>query len=532
MTDTTGFPAACPRLERPARRLAALRGWPRFWAALLCGLLGSAAFAPLWILPLLLPSFMGLLWLAAGATRGRAAFWLGWAFGFGHFLGGFYWVGIAMTVDLATYWWFLPISVGGLAAGMALYPALVVWLVWRSRVRGLAWLVLFAALWLLAEWFRAWVLTGFPWNQLGQVWGFAPEMLQLASLTGVWGLTLITLLAAAAPALLGLPGVGRRQAWGGVIGSWLLLAGAFAFGVLRLMGAPAAGEAAVEGVRLRLVQPSVEQSLKWRQDLANQHLLTLARLTASPGIEDITHVVWPETAVPFNLEREQGLRRDLGALLPPGALLITGAPRLDEQGAYNALYVLDGQGAILQTYDKAHLVPFGEYTPFPELLGGLAVTGGGFTPGPGVQTLDIPGLPGSSPLICYEVIFSGAVALPGAGRPGLLLNITNDAWFGRSSGPFQHLAQARLRAVEEGLPLVRAANNGITTVIDPHGRLLGRLDLDAVDYLDAVLPQALAPAPLYARVGTLVLWPLVLVPVFLALLVNSRIRARHAGVVP
>lgn len=524
--------AACPRLAGLARRMAALRGWRRFWAALLCGLIGAGAFAPLWLLPLLLPAFMGLVWMAEGAERGRAAFWLGWSFGFGHFVGGFYWIGIAMTVDFATYWWFLPISVGGLAAGMALYPAIVLWLAWRSRFRGLAWLLLFAALWLLSEWFRAWVLTGFPWNQLGQVWGFAPEMLQLASLTGVWGLTLITLLAAAAPALLGLPGVGRRQAWGGVLGSWLLLAGTLAFGLVRLMGAPTPGEEAVEGVRLRLVQPSVEQSLKWRQDLANQHLLTLARLTGAPGIEGITHVVWPETAVPFNLEREAGLRGDLGSLLPPGALLITGAPRLDAEGAYNALYVLDGQGEILSTYDKAHLVPFGEYTPFPELLAGLAITGGGFTPGPGLQTLAVPGLPGSSPLICYEVIFSGAVALPDAARPGLLLNITNDAWFGRSSGPYQHLAQARLRAVEEGLPLVRAANNGITTVIDPYGRLLGRLEQDRVDYLDSVLPQALAPAPVYAKVGTLVLWPLVVAPVFLALSVHFRTRARHGKLVP
>jgi apolipoprotein N-acyltransferase len=517
----------CPRLGRLAERLGALAGWRRFWLALGLGLLSATAFAPLWFLPALLPAFMGLAWMAAGATRGRSAFWLGWAFGFGHFLGGFYWVGIAMTVDLAAFWWFLPISVGGLAAGMALYTALALWLAHKTRLRDGPWLLVFAALWLLAEWFRSFVLTGFPWNQLGQVWAFAPETLQLASVTGIWGLTLLTLLAALAPALLGLPGVGRRVAWGLAGGSWGLLLAALAFGLLRLAGAPAPGAAAVPGVAIRLVQPSVEQTLKWRPELRQQHLQTLVTLTRGPGLERVTHVVWPETAVPYNLAQEPELRRALGAILPPGATLITGAPRIDDSGAYNSLYALDGAGSILATFDKAHLVPFGEYVPFPALLGAFAVTGGGFTPGPGLATLSLPGLPGVSPLICYEVIFSGAVVAPDAPRPGLLLNLTNDAWFGRSSGPYQHLAQARLRAVEEGLPLLRAANNGVTAMLDPYGRVLGRLGLDRVDFLDVVLPQALAPAPIYATVGPLVLVPLLLGPVLLALLLDRRTRARH-----
>lgn len=522
---------ACPRLARLAAGFAALAGWRRFWTAVGLGLLSATAFAPLWILPALLPAFMGLAWMAEGAAGGRGAFWLGWAFGFGHFLGGFYWVGIAMTVDLAAFWWFLPISVGGLAAGMALYPALVLWLARKSGFRGGAWILLFAALWLLAEWFRAWVLTGFPWNQLGQVWAFAPEPLQLASLTGVWGLTLLTLLAATTPALLGRAATGRRAAWAGVATSWGLLLAALLFGLLRLGTAPAPGEAAVPGVALRLVQPSVEQTLKWKPELREQHLRLLAELTRRPGLERITHVVWPETAVPFNLAEMPDLRRSLGELLPAGALLVTGAPRLAQgEGAFNSLYVLDGAGTIAALYDKAHLVPFGEYVPFPALLGAFAVTGGGFTPGPGLVSLEIPGLGGASPLICYEIIFSGAVVAGDAPRPALLLNITNDAWFGRSSGPFQHFAQARLRAVEEGLPLVRAANNGISAVVDPHGRVLGRLGLDEIAFLDVVLPQPLAPAPFYAKVGPLVLVPLLLGPALLALLLDRRTRARQQRV--
>ncbi len=520
--------AACPRLAGLAVRLAALAGWRRFWCALVLGLLSSLAFAPLWILPALLPAFMGLTWMASGATSGRRAFWLGWSFGFGHFLGGFYWVGIAMTVDFATYWWFLPISVGGLAAGMALYPALVLWLAQRTRFRGAAWVLILAPLWLLAEWLRSFVLTGFPWNQLGQVWAFAPETLQLASITGIWGLTLLTLLAASAPALLGLVGVGRRAAWGTVAGSWGLLLAALVFGFVRLAAAPAVGEAVVPGVKLRLVQPSVEQTLKWRKDLAQEHLQRLMDLTRSPGLAQTTLVIWPETAVPYNLWEDEALRQALGAMLPPGGLLVTGAPRLERGvGAFNSLYVLNDQGRLLDTFDKAHLVPFGEYVPFPEILGAFAVTGGGFTPGTALRNIALPGLPMAAPLICYEVIFSGQVVASGTPRPGLLLNITNDAWFGQSSGPYQHFAQARLRAVEEGLPLVRAANNGISAVVDPYGRTIGTLGLNQIDFLDAVLPQALARVPIYAKVGALVLVPLLLVPALLALLLDRRTWARH-----
>ncbi len=195
-----------------AGRLGGLRGWRRLWLALLLGLCSSLAFAPLWVLPALLPAFTGLVWLLAGAARGRNAFAIGWAFGVGHFLGGLYWVGIAMTVDFARFWWFLPISVGGLALGLALFTGLATWLTWLSRTGGFARLLVLASAWMLAEWLRSWVLTGFPWNQLGSVWAFAAWPLQVASLAGVWGLSLLTLLAAAAPALLGEPGARRGGA--------------------------------------------------------------------------------------------------------------------------------------------------------------------------------------------------------------------------------------------------------------------------------------------------------------------------------
>jgi len=527
--------AAAAPPPRLAARLAALRGWRRFGLALALGLLSATAFAPLWLLPALVPAFVGLLWLLQGAGRGRGAFVIGWAFGFGHFLGSFYWVGIAMTVDFARFWWFLPISVGGLAAGMALYIAIAAWIVWQSRWQGAARLLLLAAVWLLMEWFRAWVLSGFSWNQLGAVWTFAPETMQLASLTGIWGLSLLTLLAAGAPALFAEPTIGRREAWATLAVAWGLLLAALVFGIARLAAAPPSGEPAVPGVGLRLVQPSVEQTLKWRPELRARHVERLIELTQTAADTlPITHVVWPETAVPYNLWQDDALRQILAGLVPTGGLLITGAPRYEQGvGSWNSLYALDATGSIVAYYDKAHLVPFGEYVPLQALLGrlNLTVTQGSFLAGPGLQTLALPGLPAASPLICYEVIFAGEVVAADAPRPGFLLNITNDAWFGQSSGPFQHFAQARLRAVEEGLPLVRAANNGISAVVDPYGRVVASLGLNEVGVLDSALPSALEGETLFAQLSAWLLVPLVLVPVMVALLlvrrnVAGRVRGR------
>jgi apolipoprotein N-acyltransferase len=220
-------------------------------------------------------------------------------------------------------------------------------------------------------------------------------------------------------------------------------------------------------------------------------------------------VIWAETAVPFLLDGEPELRAQLAGIVPRDGLLITGAPRLGGPGdpprLWNSLHGLDETGAIVGTYDKHHLVPFGEYTPLRSVLGWLglgklAVGAQGFSAGPGVVTLDLPGLPPFSPLICYEVIFPGRVVAEGA-RPQWLLNLTNDAWFGNSSGPYQHFAAARIRAVEEGLPLVRVANNGITAVVDPYGRLLGRRHLNQVGILDSALPRPAQGVTLYARVG-------------------------------
>jgi apolipoprotein N-acyltransferase len=506
MTDAAAAPTApATPLVRLAERIAGLSGWRRLALAAALGGMAVPALPPLHLVPFLVPALSGLVWQLGGVRRRWGAFWLGWAFGLGFFGGGLYWVGEAFLVDAATYGWMMPFAVGGLAGGLAIFTGLATLAVHVFPVHGMPARALALALaWVAASWLRGHVLTGFPWNLLATAWDPWPAMQQSAALWGAWGLSLATALAAAAPSTLGEDGPRRRRA-GGVLVALAIVASLGAAGSLRLAGAPRPDTAVVPGVTLRIVQPSIPQRLKWRSDLRLEHLKTYLRMTRGPGFGQVSHVIWPETAIPLFLSRTENLRGALGSVARPGGALITGLPRLehgpDGPALYNTLTAFESGGETLARYDKAHLVPFGEYVPFEDWLPieKLAAGRTGFRAGPGPRTLSLPGAPPVSPLICYEAIFPGAVTDPG-NRPGWLLNLTNDAWFGRSAGPYQHLASARLRAVEEGLPLVRAANSGISVVVDPFGRTLARLELGQRDILDAPLPESVAATP-YARFG-------------------------------
>jgi apolipoprotein N-acyltransferase len=313
-----------------------------------------------------------------------------------------------------------------------------------------------------------------------------------------------------------------------------------AFGLHRLATTEIAS---VDGVRLRIMQPNLPQDEKFRpsakQSVMNLYASISDRSTGpeTRGVRDVTHLIWPESAFPFFLEREADALARIADLLPPGVVLITGAARIenargsqDQPRVFNSIRVLGDDGAILTTYDKLHLVPFGEFLPlqsFLESLGFQQLTRvrGGFTPGSARRALSIPRLPPAAPLICYEVIFPGQV-LPESGRPSWMLNVTNDAWFGNTPGPHQHFAQSRLRTIEEGLPLVRAANNGISAVIDPLGRVVRSLPLGTDGVIDSHLPRAIAPT-VYARLGDVPTLLAVIALVFVA--VRSRRKAHAAG---
>lgn len=485
------------------------RGWRRRLLGFGFGALATLALSPVNIFPVLIVSFSALVWLMDGVSSRRGAFALGWWFGFGYFSAGLYWTGFALFVEADKYAWLLPFAVFGLPAVLAVFSGLGVLAAWMTGRRGVPGVIALAVAWTAVEWLRGHVLTGFPWNLVGYAWADWGPVVQLASTIGIHGLGLLTVFGAALPATLAEtgPNIPAMRRWTPMALMLAAFAAIWVTGSQRLAGHPTV---MVENVRLRLVQPAIDQAHKWRQDMRLKNLKLALDLTKSEGFGSVSHVVWAETAAPFFLGREPKLRRILGQATPPGGLLITGAPRTtaereDQFRVWNSVHALNPEGEIVATYDKFHLVPFGEYVPLRGLLGPLGLERltagrGDFQAGPGPRTLDLPGLPPVSPLICYEVIFAADVASDRS-RPGWLLNLTNDGWFGLSAGPHQHFAAARVRAVEEGLALVRVANTGISGIVDPVGRVTSKLGLGIRGVLDGELPRALRHATVYARFG-------------------------------
>ncbi|MBB4267281.1 apolipoprotein N-acyltransferase [Roseospira visakhapatnamensis] len=491
-------------MARVAAAVRDLRGWRRHGTATALGAAAALALPPFHVVPALLVGLTGLVWLLDGAPRRRGAFAAGWWFGLGWFAVGLHWIAHALLVDAARFGWLIPLAIGGLAAVLALFTGLgtlLAGLWWRpgrpSRV------LVLAGAWTLAEALRGWAFTGFPWNQPATVWMPWPAALQTAALIGALGLSALTVLALAAPAVLADAGAARWRRGGVLALAGAALLAPTLWGQVRLTRPPPAD---VAGVRLRLVQPNYTQAEKWDPARRDLNLLDQVEMSRAPGFEAVTHVIWSETASVFPLATDTERRRLVAAAAPPGGLLLTGAPRVSPPGTtpfqvWNSLLAVTPAATIAGAYDKHHLVPFGEYVPFRDILPLEKITPGAldFTPGPGPTTLDLPGTPPVSPLICYEVIFPGQV-VDAAARPTWMVNVTNDGWYGTSPGPYQHLATARLRAVEEGVPLVRVANTGISAVVDAMGRVTGRLDLGTRGVLDAALPGAMPPTP-FARLG-------------------------------
>jgi apolipoprotein N-acyltransferase len=485
-----------------SRRVAGMTGWRRYGLAWILGALAALAFAPVYAVPILLVSFTGLVWQLGGVSSARAGFAVGWWFGFGYFVAGLYWIMFALLTEPEKFAWMIPFAISGLSGFLAIFIGLAALLTRLITPRGVGGILVLAASWTAMEWARGILFTGFPWNPVGSVWAYSPTMMQFASVAGVYGLGLVTVAIAAAPAAL-ISDRGRRAP---VLLAGVALAALWAGGTFRLADGP---EMAPSAVTLRLVQANIAQNHKWRADLRARQFAQYLRLSGQPSADKTppTHVIWPETAAPFFLGEAPRARQAMARVTPKGGALITGTLR-SETGSgqarkiWNSLQAIDDQGVVLGGgYDKFHLVPFGEYVPLRAILSFSKITHGmtDFSAGPGPRTVRLGGLPPFSPLICYEVIFPGAV-VDSADRPDWILNVTNDAWFGISSGPHQHFASARMRAVEEGLPLVRAANTGISAVVDGYGRLKASLGLGLEGVVDAKLPPALPPT-FFARWG-------------------------------
>jgi apolipoprotein N-acyltransferase len=485
-----------------------LAGWRGLLFSFAAGAVSATGFAPLGFFPALLLAYGVLVLLLDGADTTprpvRRAAALGWAFYFGQFLIGWHWIAYAFLIYPGVNLWQLPLALL-LPAGVALFGALACGLAVFFWQEGAGRILVFACMAALSEWLRGHLFTGFPWNLSGYGWGMSLALMQSVSLVGAYGLSFLTIALGASLAEL------TRARWRAPAQLLALFALMWGYGAYRLAATPVAD---VPGVSLRLVQPGIPQAEKYVRALMLRNWQRLMALSIQPPAKDgkaPSHIIWPEAATGFPVARSSGALDQIALLTARGQTLITGSDRVlrDAAGitAYNSFYLFGPGGALPLITDKFHLVPFGEYLPFAAVLNHIGISqltvGSGFEPGDHPHVLDAGIAPPLTPLICYEVIFPHAVVDPAEPRPGWLVNVTDDSWFGPWAGPRQHFLIARFRAIEEGLPIARAANTGISALIDPLGRVRAQLDLNEIGVVDAGLPLALSP-PLYARFGDLI----------------------------
>ncbi|HEY8191879.1 MAG TPA: apolipoprotein N-acyltransferase [Alphaproteobacteria bacterium] len=480
---------------------------------LLAGVFMVPAMAPWNLWPCMFAGFSALYFLLMKAETKRWAFMYGWLFGFGYFAAGLWWIANALLVPGNEFSWVWPLAVAGLPALLAFFPALASMAVvrWGGKMKRLSGFLCFIAAFALSEWLRGHIFTGFPWNLYGYAWGGWPAMMQADALGGPYLLTLLTIGWAALPAFLWKSELTRRDKIATAACAMILFAICAIYGTARLSLASVQNH---ENVRVAIIQPNIRQELKWSPEMAGENLRRLLMLSDPDGAEDentVTLILWPETAIDGSAlihPQAREMIRDMLNAYPGNAYLATGIVRSEtpaEEGAqpryFNSVMTLDKNLEVHDVYDKSHLVPFGEYIPFQEYLSLTPfVKFDGFTQGPGTRSAAVKGLPRFSSLICYEIIFPHAVTEPGV-RPDFILNVTNDAWYGDSPGPRQHLMQTRFRAIEEGIAVLRAANTGISALIDPYGRIIDMAGIYEESALRTALPAALAEMPPYARLG-------------------------------
>lgn len=478
----------------------------------------SVVFAlPPFSTPFVLPiGFGGLLYLTANKGRTRA-FLTGWAFGFGFFLFGLSWIAESFFVDAERFGWMAAPAVIGLAGALALFPAAAMVVFAATKTTGVSGTLVFAACWSGSEWLRGTVLTGFPWNLIAYAWVDYDVPRQMAALFGSYGLGLLTVLLSTLPTV-----IFTRDRWQSGLAATMFVM--LAAGIWINSEARLTGEDQQTAVNVRIVQGNIPQRQKWDPAFRERNIARYLDLSARPGQFDI--LLWPESAFPGYLDEDQWMLGEIAKLLTDNAVLLTGAQTREnvdgEQQYKNAVLAIDSTAQIINRYAKHHLVPFGEYVPLRDLLPLRRLTAGlgDFAPGSGPETFRMPQLPGVGLSICYEAIFPGKI-INSKDRPEWIFNATNDAWFGASIGPSQHLASSRMRAVEEGLPFVRAANTGISAIIDGNGRLISHLDLGETNILDGALPAALSPTP-FSSYGQVMFWLVFAVNLTMAAILNFR----------
>ncbi|MEO1136302.1 MAG: apolipoprotein N-acyltransferase [Pseudomonadota bacterium] len=516
------FSTLADQLETLAQHISAATGWRRWLIALFAGVCGALALAPFYLLPMLavsLTTFVLLIDGAASAPRSRRrAFIAGWFWGFGYFLAGVYWMAFSFFVQADQFAWMAPFAVTGMPAFLALFTAVAAWLCVMYWPSGWARIFALAAIFAVTEFARGHVLTGLPWNLTGQALAGTAIGSQTAAWYGAYGLSLIAVLLGAAPAAT----LQKDRKQHPLFGFAVMLAGAvllFAVGAVRLALPEPENDARTI---VRIVQPNIPQREKiqpgmWARNFERQ--MEHSRGAVPPDAQ--LFIIWPENGAPLLNEAATALEV-IEQDLPDNAVLIAGAVRRernDEGGLryFNSIAFVEETSAgrrVTKHYDKHHLVPFGEYLPFYTLLDRIGLAqltpygDSGFTAGAGPAVVNLGG-PAFAPMVCYEAIFPGR-SYPRGERPAWLVVVTNDAWFGDTSGPRQHLDMARLRSIEAGLPMARSANTGVSTLIDGKGRMLARVKLYEAGKIEAPLPPAL-PRTLYDRFGDAIFWAMALI---------------------
>lgn len=497
-----------PLIQRLAAYFGQLQGKKAYCVAFLLGVAYTAAFPPFWVLPLAVVAFSGLLWMLQERTgSNKQLFAIGWWFGFGHHTTGLYWICIALGIDGGAYWWMMPFALCLLPAYLSLYIGAIGVLMRKRQLSPARQVALFAVLWVIMEWLRAHLIYGFPWNIAGYAWTLSDATLQSASVLGVYGMSLwLVLFCGAFSLLASWSQKPSRVAFTAVL---MLSVAATGWGMWRIHTAESRVDGNSPTVNVRLVQANVEQSLKWDPQHQLQALEQHVNMSMMPAEQGFTpdYIIWPETAMPYALREGSRWLPVLAGIAPPNGGVITGAIRHngDESNwqVWNSLQMVAPDAVVAESYDKHILVPFGEFIPFRDILPIEKITHGAtdFSAGEGAALFPLSGALAVQPLICYEAIFPEFRTNTRNARPHWLLNVTNDAWFGTSTGPYQHLHMARTRAVEQGVPLVRAANTGVSAVFDGYGRMQGHIALNKQDILDSTLPKRIIAPTWYSVYG-------------------------------
>ena len=488
------------------------RGWQLALILFIAGAVMTFGFAPYHVWPVIfisLPIFYVLL--TASNTR-KQAIMRSFMFGYGYCMAGTWWIGNALLIDRSAFGWMWPFSVFGMSGVMALWFMLFGVLIYHLR----RWMhvPMFAACWVLVEYARSVGIFGFPWNLAGYMALASLPVAQLASVVGTYGLSLLVVMLGLVPAYW-MASASPARTWAATASALALLGACYAYGAHRLQT-----PVAMTNTLVRLVQPNISQSIKGTREGRAVTIKALTELTTALPVKtrvpDV--VIWPETAYPFTMRRAEP------QAVPAIKLLLTGTVRAEQIQPYtkiwNSLAVLNAAGDILAMYDKHQLVPLGEFVPLRDLVPFGKITPGDidFSRGPGPQTIAVPGIPSFSPLVCYEGVFPW-MAVDSAQRPDWIVNVTNDAWYGDSPGPYQHFEMVRMRAIEQGVPLARVANSGISAMIDPYGRVMASIALNQVGFSDVALPSAVEQS-VYGHLGELLTFLAILLLFFCNLMVS------------